>query len=54
MHVKAIDAPVLEQQRHPILSQKESFVAPNEHADAVAAYEHARDVCRHRLSECQK
>ncbi len=32
-------------------SQKEALIAPKEHADAVAAYEHARKVYRERLAE---
>lgn len=32
-------------------SQKESLIAPKEHAEAVAAYEHARKVYRERLAE---
>jgi hypothetical protein len=32
-------------------SQKESLIDPKEHADAVAAYEHARTVYRERLGE---
>lgn len=32
-------------------SQKEKLIDPEEHADAVAAYEHARKVYRERLSE---
>ena len=32
-------------------SQKESLIAPKEHADAVAAYDHARKVYRVRLAE---
>jgi len=32
-------------------SQKEALIAPKEHADAVAAYEHARRVYRERLAE---
>lgn len=32
-------------------SQKEPLIAPKEHADAVAAYEHARKVYRERLAE---
>ena len=35
-------------------SQKEALIAPKEHADAVAAYEHARSVYRKRLDECKK
>jgi hypothetical protein len=32
-------------------SQKEALIDPKEHADAVAAYEHARKVYRERLAE---
>ncbi|MBL9117294.1 MAG: CehA/McbA family metallohydrolase [Verrucomicrobiaceae bacterium] len=32
-------------------SQKEALIAPKEHADAVAAYEHAKNVYRERLAE---
>lgn len=32
-------------------SQKEALIAPKEHVDAVAAYEHARKVYRERLAE---
>ena len=32
-------------------SQKEALIDPTEHADAVAAYEHARKVYRERLEE---
>ena len=32
-------------------AQKEALIAPKEHADAVAAYEHARKVYRERLAE---
>ena len=32
-------------------SQKEALIDPKEHADAVAAYEHARQVYRERLSD---
>ena len=32
-------------------SQKEKFIAPAEHAEAVAAYEHARQTYRTRLTE---
>ncbi len=32
-------------------SQKETLINPKEHADAVAAYEHARKVYRERLTE---
>ena len=32
-------------------SQKEALIDPKEHADAVAAYEHARQVYRERLAE---
>jgi hypothetical protein len=34
-------------------SQKEALIAPNEHADAVDAYEHARQVYRARLAEAR-
>jgi hypothetical protein len=33
-------------------SQKEKLIDPREHADAIAAYEHAREVYRARLAEC--
>ena len=33
-------------------SQKEKMIDPREHDDAVAAYEHARQVYRTRLAEC--
>ncbi len=33
-------------------SQKEALIAPAEHDDALAAYEHARQVYRGRLAEC--
>jgi hypothetical protein len=33
-------------------SQKEKLIDPREHDDAVAAYEHARQVYRMRLAEC--
>lgn len=32
-------------------TQKEALIDPKEHADAVAAYEHARKVYRERLAE---
>jgi len=35
-------------------SQKEKLIAPKEHEDAVAAYEHARQVYRARLAECRE
>jgi hypothetical protein len=31
-------------------SQKEALIDPKEHADAVATYEHARQVYRERLA----
>jgi hypothetical protein len=34
-------------------SQKERFIAPAEHADAVAAYDHARRTYRQILAECE-
>ena len=34
-------------------SQKERAIAPAEKADAVAAYDHARQVYRKRLQECE-
>ncbi len=34
-------------------SQKERFMKGDEHAQAVAAYEHARQVYRQRLAECE-
>lgn len=33
-------------------SQKEKLIDPHEHADAVACYEHARQIYRARLAEC--
>jgi hypothetical protein len=33
-------------------SQQARFIAPSEHAEAQAAYEHARVVYRRRLAEC--
>jgi hypothetical protein len=33
-------------------SQKERFMKGAEHAQAVAAYDHARKVYRQRLEEC--
>jgi hypothetical protein len=35
-------------------SQKERFIAPEEKADAVAAYDHARKVYARRLEECER
>jgi hypothetical protein len=35
-------------------SQKEKLIDPKEHEDAVAAYEHARQVYRARLAECRQ
>jgi len=32
-------------------SQKEALIDPKEHADAVAAYDHARQVYRTRMAE---
>jgi hypothetical protein len=32
-------------------SQKEAFIDPKEHGDAVAAYEHARKTYRERIKE---
>ncbi|MDO8542928.1 MAG: CehA/McbA family metallohydrolase [Opitutaceae bacterium] len=34
-------------------SQKEQFIQPSEKADAIAAYEHARETYRRRLAECE-
>jgi len=35
-------------------SQQEKLIDPKEHEDAVAAYEHARQVYRARLEECRE
>ena len=34
-------------------SQKEQFIHANEKSDAIAAYEHARQIYRRRLAECE-